>query len=200
MALLVKDEDKQETFKTHLVLVRHGQTDWNLQGRYQGHNDPPLNATGRAQASKLAEQLAQRSFQAIYSSNLRRAQETASIIAEKHNLPVQIDERLKEVHLGGWEGMLFSEIIAQYPSEWEQRQRDPADFCPPGGESASQLSVRTVAAVDEIARRHAPGPVLIVSHGLALATVLCQAQNLPLAQIFDVAVENAHPIEVDWIG
>jgi alpha-ribazole phosphatase len=203
MALLVKNKslpNKQENFMTHLVLARHGQTDWNLEGRYQGHNDPPLNATGRAQAGELAEQLAGRSFKAIYSSNLRRAYETASIIAERHGLAVQVDERLKEVDLGGWEGMLFSDIIAEYPAEWEQRQRDPAHSRPPGGESASELSIRVWAAVDEIARRHAPGPLLIVSHGLALAAVLCRAQNFPLTQIFDVAVGNAHPIEVDWVG
>jgi broad specificity phosphatase PhoE len=95
--------------------------------------------------------------------------------------------------------MLFSDILAQYPSEWEQRQRDPAHWCPPGGETTAELSARTSAVVDEIARRHAPGPVLVVSHGLALATVVCRARDLPLAQVFEIAVDNAHPIEVDWI-
>lgn len=185
---------------TQLILVRHGQTDWNLEGRYQGHADAPLNATGRAQAGALAEQLAGQSFEAIYSSNLRRAHETAGIIAEKHGMIVLVDERLREVNLGGWEGMLFSDIVAQYPSEWEQRQRDPAHSRPPGGESASELSVRVLAAVDEIARRHAPGPVLIVSHGLALAAALCRTQNLPLTEVYDAVPDNAYPIVVDWIG
>jgi broad specificity phosphatase PhoE len=191
------EEEKKRT--TRLVLARHGQTDWNLEGRYQGHTDPPLNATGRAQAETLAEQLVEQPFKAIYSSNLRRAYETASTIAEKLGQPVQIDERLSEVRLGQWEGMLFSDIIMQYPSEWEQRQRDPAHWCPPGGETAAELSVRTWAAVDEIARRHAPGPVLIISHGLALATVVCRARDVPLSQLFEVAIDNAHPIEVDWV-
>ncbi len=190
--------NKPENSRTHLVLIRHGQTDWNVEGRYQGHNDLPLNATGRAQAGALADQLAGQSFKAIYSSDLRRAYETASIIADRLGLPVRIDERLKEIDLGEWEGMLFSDIMARYPAEWGQRQHDPAYSCPPGGETPDALSTRVGAALDEIARRHTPGPVIIVSHGLALATAMCRAQSLPVAKVFDVTVRNAFPIEVDW--
>jgi alpha-ribazole phosphatase len=183
---------------TRLVLVRHGQTDWNAEGRYQGHNDLPLNAIGWAQADAAARQLSGHLFEAIYSSDLRRAYETASIIAGSLGMAVQVDKGLREVYLGQWEGMLFSDIKAQYPAEWEQRQRDPAHARPPGGETAAELAARVWAAVDEIAQRHAPGPVLIVSHGLALAAVLCRVQDIPLTQIYDVVLENAHPVEVDW--
>lgn len=183
---------------TRLVLVRHGQTDWNLEGRYQGHTDLSLNNTGRAQASILTEELKGWSFKAIYSSDLRRASETADIIARGFDLDVQLEPRLREVNLGEWEGMLVNDIVASYPDEWERRRRDPVHSRPPGGESASELSVRVSAAVDEIARRYAPGPVLVVSHGLALAAVLCRAQGIRLTQIFNIAVDNAHPIEVDW--
>lgn len=185
---------------TWLILARHGQTDWNIEGRYQGQTDLSLNETGRAQARELAEQLADQPVVAIYSSDLRRARETAGIIAERVGLAVQVDERLREVHLGRWEGMLFSDIVAQYPSVWEQRQRDPVHSRPPGGESAAEVSVRVWAVVDEIAGRHAPGPVLIVSHGLALAALLCRAQNIPLTRIYEMVPDNAHPITVDWIG
>jgi alpha-ribazole phosphatase len=183
---------------THLVLVRHGQTDWNLEGRYQGQTDLPLNKTGRAQARKLAEQLAGQPFEAIYSSDLKRAHETASLIAKKLGLTVRVEWKLREVNLGQWEGMLVKDIIAQYPTEWEQRQRDPVHRRPPGGESAEELAVRVWTAVDEIARRHAPGPVLIVSHGLALAAALCRIRDIPLTQVFGMVPENTHPIEGDW--
>lgn len=185
---------------TSLVLVRHGQTDWNLEGRYQGQTDLPLNETGRSQARGLAEQLADQPFEAIYSSDLQRAYETANIIAGKHNLAVQSEPRLREVNLGGWEGMLVGDIMRCYPGEWEMRRHDPVHARPPGGESAAELASRIEAAMTEIARRHVVGPVLIVSHGLALAAVLCRVRDIPLTQIFDMIPENTHPIMADWSG
>ncbi|MBN1313409.1 MAG: histidine phosphatase family protein [Anaerolineae bacterium] len=183
---------------TRLVLIRHGKTDWNLEGRYQGQADQPLNELGRSQAEKLAEQLAGQTFEAIYSSDLRRAQETARYLAEKVGLQVQLETRLREVNQGEWEGMLVGDIAANYPNEWEMLQRDPVHARPPGGESAAELSTRIWEAVDEISARHTAGPVVIVSHGLALAAILCRVRNLPLSRIFRLVPDNTHSIEVDW--
>ncbi len=184
---------------THLVLVRHGQTDWNLEGRYQGQTELPLNETGRSQARKLAEQLAGQLFEAVYSSDLRRAHETASIIAEKLGLAVQLEPRLREVNLGEWEGMLVGDIITCRPAEWEQRQRDPVYTHPPGGESLAEVAGRVRAAADVIARRYPAGPVLLVSHGLATAALLCQARQISLDKAFGLKLENGSVEEIDWI-
>ncbi|MBN1429271.1 MAG: histidine phosphatase family protein [Anaerolineae bacterium] len=183
---------------TRLLLVRHGKTDWNLEGRYQGQADQPLNEQGRSQARQLAEHLAGQTFEAIYSSDLHRAYETASLLAGGTGLGVQLEPRLREINQGKWEGMLVGDIAATYPTEWEMLQRDPIHTRPPGGETAAELANRIWAAVDEIAQRHIDGPVLIVSHGLALAAVLCRARRLPLAEIFNLVPDNTHPIEVDW--
>lgn len=95
---------------TRLILVRHGETDWNVEGRYQGHSDVPLNARGRAQAARLAEALRGSDIRAIYSSDLARARETAEALAHATRLAVQHDPRLREIDQGDWEGMLFLEI------------------------------------------------------------------------------------------
>ncbi len=183
---------------THLVLVRHGQTDWNLEGRYQGQADPPLNKAGRQQARMLATRLAGRSFEAIYSSDLQRARETAEILAQALCLPVSLDPRLREVSLGEWEGQLGHNIAATYPEAWEERRRDPVHARPPGGETVAEVAARVWAATDDIARAHPHGCVLIISHGLALATILAKARNHPIEQVFELIPENAQVEEIEW--
>jgi broad specificity phosphatase PhoE len=183
---------------TRLILVRHGQTDWNVQGRFQGQADPPLNETGRGQARALAELLAGSGFPAAYASDLQRARETAEIIAGRAGVPVSIDPRLREVNQGAWEGLVLSEIIARYPAEWSDRERDPLHCRAPGGESVAEVADRTWAAAGDIARRHPDGPVLIVSHGLALATLLCRGRGLPLETARQHIPPNAAPVEIEW--
>mgnify|MGYP000918913880 FL=1 len=118
---------------TELWLVRHGQTDWNVEGRYQGQANPPLNATGLEQAACAAETLAGRTYTAIYTSDLQRARVTAEIIGRRLGMDVLVDPRLREVNQGAWEGMLSTEIQAHYAGEWAARQRDRLHFRPPGG-------------------------------------------------------------------
>lgn len=183
---------------TELWLVRHGQTDWNLARRYQGHSDTPLNATGLEQAGLAAEALAGRSYTAIYSSDLARARVTAEIIGRRLDMAVRIDPRLREVNLGAWEGMVVADIQAQYPAEWEARQTDRLYGRPPGGESVYDVAARIWPAVDDLVARHPDGAVILVSHGLALATVLCRAQGLPLETARDVIPDNAQPRCVIW--
>lgn len=185
---------------TELWLVRHGQTDWNVQGRYQGQADPPLNATGLEQATRAAEALAGRAYTAIYTSDLERARVTAEIIGRRLGMDVFVDVRLREVNQGAWEGMLSTEIQARYAGEWAARQRDPLHFRPPGGgESVTDVAARLWAFIDELVTHAPDGPLILVSHGLALATLVCRARGLPLAQAFDLIPENAQAHRIEWI-
>lgn len=183
---------------TELWLVRHGQTDWNLEGRYQGQEDVPLNAAGEAQARQLAADLDGRRFTAIYSSDMKRARRTAQILAGRLGLTVQIDRRLREISMGEWEGLLFPEVKEKYPLHIQERRQNPLHARSPGGETALEVAGRMAQAVDEIVRKHPEGPLLIVSHGFALATLICQARGLSVGEAYRQVPENAVPQIVEW--
>ncbi len=190
--------ERQNAARMDLWLVRHGETDWNLEGRYQGQADPPLNARGRLQAELLADELAGKVFAGIYSSDLQRAHMTAKTIAERLGLEVQVEPRLREVNQGAWEGMLTADIRSQYAKAWADRQRDPRYFQPPGGESQHQVATRLRSAVDDIVLQNPSGPLLVVSHGLALASLICMVDDLPLTQAFERIPDNARPYIIHW--
>ena len=179
---------------TDLIFIRHGETDWNLEGRWQGQADVPLNAAGLAQADLLARQIFDR-YQpdAIYSSDLVRARQTAEPLALACGLPVLIDTRLREIHQGEWQGMLVTDIRARYGSEFENRHSDPWRVAPPGGETAAQVRDRLEAAIRDITAAHPQGTVLIFTHGfiMAVARVICD--GAPLEQIWDLVPEHCTP-------
>lgn len=147
-----------------LLLARHGETDWNLEQRVQGHTDRPLNATGRAQARALADDLERESLVAVYASDLRRARETAEAVARAHRLTVVCDPDLREKNFGTWEGLTDVEIERRYPDAVRGRWGD--------GETTEAVSERAVAAIQRIRRRHPDGDVLVVSHGGTLRAIL----------------------------
>jgi len=185
---------------TELWLIRHGQTDWNLEGRYQGQADMPLNATGLAQAQAFAASLDGRKFSALYSSDLMRAYQTAQIIAAQVGLAVQTDRRLREINQGEWQGRTLVEIRAVY-NEGKQAHRsqiDPATARAPGGESVLEVSQRMALASDDIARAVPTGPVLVVGHGLALATLYCQAKGIALSEVYLHIAENTQAAVIEW--
>lgn len=183
---------------SEIWLLRHGQTDWNLQGRWQGQASfaPGLNEAGFAQARSAAEELSEIQFGAIYSSDLLRARQTAEAVAEKQGLPVFLDERLREVNLGEWEGMLSEDVKARYPNELRERDENPLHARPPQGETLAEVAERAKAAVNDILQRQAQGPILIVSHGLTLAALVCMSKHIPLEQAYEHIPENAEPIRV----
>jgi len=183
---------------TIFALVRHGQTDWNVEGRYQGQADLPLNASGLEQARTLAASLNGQTFDALYSSDLKRAEATARILAERLELPVRIDRRLREINQGEWEGMLFTEIKARYAELWSARHDDPESHRAPGGESVLEVSRRMWQAADDIAREWPAGRVMIVSHGMALATLLVKTQGRQLSDVFGLIPNNTELVEVEW--
>lgn len=183
---------------TRFCLIRHGQTDWNLEGRYQGQSDVPLNLVGRSQAEELALQLRGKGIKAIFSSDLQRASETAKIIGSSLKLPVITDSRLREINQGEWEGQLVGILKERYSKLWEQRKEDPANIRPPGGETVGEVAVRMYEVLDEIANRFPDSKVIISSHGLALATVICKSKGVNIGQAYSFVPENAEPIWVNW--
>lgn len=183
---------------TQLCLIRHGQTDWNLEGRYQGQSDVPLNENGLTQAETLIEKLNGQAFAAIYSSDLTRARQTAEPVANELGLTVQIEPRLREINQGEWEGVLVDDIKARYAELWSQRTIDPAGVRPPGGETVGEVATRVYTALDDISRIFPTGQLLIVSHGLSIATAICRAQNIPVGQAYTVIPENVQPVWMEW--
>lgn len=141
---------------TALLLVRHGETDWNADGRLQGQTDRPLSDFGRRQARQLADELADEELEAIYSSDLSRARETAEIVAERLELPVVLDPDLREKDWGTWEGLTAVE-------------RDRVEFV---GESTGEHGERILRALRRISERHpGDGRVLVVTHGGSMRRV-----------------------------
>jgi 2,3-bisphosphoglycerate-dependent phosphoglycerate mutase len=150
---------------TRIVLIRHGQTAWNVAMRIQGHTDEPLNEHGRWQAAQTALALADESFSAIYTSDLQRAHATAQPLAQRVGAPLIHEPGLRERHFGSFEGQSFRDIDAQWPQDalrW--RQRD-VDFAPPGGETLAHFSQRVLVAATALAARHAGQGIAMVSHG-----------------------------------
>lgn len=181
---------------TDLLLIRHGETDWNLEGRYQGQSDVPLNEEGLKQARDLAQRLQHYPLDAIFSSDLKRAQKTAEILRDVSKAPLYLDPRLREIHQGEWEGMLFSDIRSRYAEAFEERLNDPLQVAPPGGETVGELRRRVLDAIDDIIIRYPHGLVAIVSHGLSLAIIKVHFNNIAIENVWDYIPDNANPEKI----
>ena len=165
---------------TRLLLIRHGETDWNATQRIQGHTDIPLNATGQRQAARMAQALAHEELAAVYSSDLLRAAATAAPLAQAAGLPVVHDRALRERHFGAFEGASFREIEQRWPDDARRwRQRDPA-FAPGGGESLLQFYDRVVAATLRLAAGHPGQAIALVAHGGVLDCLYRAATRIAL--------------------
>jgi probable phosphoglycerate mutase len=165
------------------VLVRHGETDWNRERRVQGSQGAPLNAAGHEQAKALARLLWEVPFQAVYSSTLPRALETASYVAGPHGVSVVTDPRLNEIHHGDWEGMAEADLPD--PDLYRRWRDDPTACALPGAEPLPSVRDRAVAAMRDIAARHPAGDglVAVVSHQIVLALLKCYILDRPASQI-----------------
>lgn len=150
---------------TRIVAVRHGETDWNVDGRIQGHTDIPLNATGRAQAARVGAALAGEGLSAVYSSDLARAHATAQAIAGAAGLAVRADTGLRERAFGVFEGVSFRDLEQRHPEQTRRwRARDPS-FGPEGGEVLAAFYARCIEAALRIAARHPGEAIALVAHG-----------------------------------
>ncbi len=172
---------------TTFLLARHGETDWNFERRVQGHADRPLNDTGRAQAQALADELATEPLDAVYSSDLVRAHETARIVADRKGLEVTALPDLREKHFGSWEGLTDREVLARFPDA----QRGPWG----DAETSEEVARRVLAALRRIADAHPDGRVLVVSHGGPLRAILLQCGTDGTS-----AIGNCHVVRVEAEG
>jgi len=161
-----------------VYLIRHGETDWNMEGRWQGHADVPLNDLGRRQAALLARRLQAEGarFDAIYSSDLARAYQTAWEVGAAVRVPVQLLPSLREIDLGSWSGLTYEEIGSTFPAEVELL-RQGQDIPRGGGESMAALTKRVVEAVDAISAHHAGETLALVTHGGCIRALLAHAEN-----------------------
>jgi probable phosphoglycerate mutase len=162
------------TVATTLVLVRHGETDWNRERRYQGHADQPLNAAGRSQAHELASRLRNEPVTALYTSPLRRASETARILACAFGLEAQTLDALLEIDVGAWEGLTIEQVRERYPDRADQDWRSGWE----DGETYDELERRVVPALIELASSHNGGHVLAVTHAGPLRAAIAAAMGL----------------------
>lgn len=183
---------------TEMWLVRHGQTDWNLRGIYQGQSDIPLNETGIIQAKALAASLAATRFDAIYSSDLMRARDTAAIIADAIGLPVQLDARLREINQGVWEGQTIDDVQVKYAPDFS---RNPKYIVTPraeGAESLAQVIRRMVQAANDYHDRHNGGRLLLATHGLSAAALYAVVNEIPLVDVVKFIPDNGKPMVVQF--
>ncbi|QBJ95037.1 histidine phosphatase family protein [Rhodococcus sp. ABRD24] len=165
-----------------LILLRHGQTDYNAGNRMQGQLDTDLSDLGREQAKVAAQALAEHRPFVIVSSDLRRAFDTATALGDHIGLPVETDTRLRETHLGDWQGMTHTEVDEIAPGA-RTRWRTDAEWAPPAGESRIEVAARSLPLVQELLARHeswGPQPLVLVAHGGLIAALTARLLDLPV--------------------
>ena len=186
---------------TTVVLIRHGETEWNRSGRWQGHADVPLSAEGRNQARRLAARLVAegRSFDRVYASDLHRAFDTAEIVAQALELPVHPLIELREMHVGTWSGLTTDEIRARYPNEWRLYEGGEDFRRGDHGETMADFRSRVARVVDWLVGQHPGERLLVVTHGGAVRALLYHVQQ-PTGRFWDLPIDNTSITEVIFDG
>ena len=174
------------------VLIRHGQTDWNVIGRYQGQADPPLNEQGLAQARRLAIELEPLQLDRLISSPLLRALQTAQIIAGHLGIPLETEPGLMEIHQGDWQTRLRTEIEQLYPELFHAWETEPWQVTPPGGESLRQVQARVYQAMDAILATWPDQVIGIVAHRIPIALLKMRYQDLEPDSIRTLDLPNTY--------
>jgi broad specificity phosphatase PhoE len=184
---------------SRFYFVRHGETEWNAAGRLCGRADVPLSTIGEEQARLLAERLKPIQFEALYSSPLRRAVETAAIVGGAITLGTRIDPRLIELSYGAWEGKTQEQSRILTPEIFERWERDPEVVSPPSGESGEQLIERVKPFLAELPEKHPTGNVLVVCHRTLCRLIVCYFKGIPLAEYRQrVPMDNAALNIFEW--
>jgi 2,3-bisphosphoglycerate-dependent phosphoglycerate mutase len=176
---------------TRFIVVRHGETQWNVEERIQGHGDSPLTDKGLAQAEAIAARLAQEPFDVLVASDLGRAMRTAQAIARRCGPDVIADARLRERSFGAGEGMTYAEVDRAWPDVFSRMRETDPDFVIPGGESRRQFHERVRDAFVALAREHVGRRVAVVAHGGVLAVLYRVIHDIPVARPHAVPISNA---------
>ena len=175
---------------TKLILIRHGETEWNFRKMFQGHSDVELAPEGVHQAHLLAAHFPVEHIDAIYSSDLRRARTTAEIIRDKFGVELHLTKKLREASYGRWEGRSFEELAMAHPNEFKTFFLDPDKFTPEGGEKFSDVQGRAMEALYEIVRAHHNQTIAAVTHGGVLRTIIAAVLSAPLKKMWAIKQFN----------
>ncbi len=185
---------------TRFIVLRHGETRWNLDSRIQGHADSELTEAGRRQAELLARRLERESFDVLVSSDLGRALTTANLLAERTRHACVADARLRERSFGEAEGLTYGELDHEYPEVFSKvRETDP-DYRIPGGESRREFYERVKAVFESLGEEHRGRRVAVVCHGGVLASLYRVMHGLAIAAPYHIPIVNASYNAVAWDG
>jgi broad specificity phosphatase PhoE len=169
-----------------LLLLRHGETAWNRERRYQGWTDTPLSAEGLVQAEAAARELKEHAFAAVYASPLQRARDTAALIAAPQGLEVETDPAFKELAFGQWEGLTLDEARVRDTALYEGWARTPHLVSPPEGESLAQVRTRVLEGLERLRAGHPDAVVCLVAHGIPVRILILEALGLGLDRIWSL--------------
>lgn len=175
---------------TRIYLIRHGETEWNKDGRLQGNSNVLLSPEGVRQAVLLAEHAPFHTVDAVYSSDLSRAVMTAEILATKFKLPVIQNPELREASFGDWEGQSLKKLAAENLDDFEKFFTRPDKVHPPNGETFLECQARVMTAMENITVKHDGQSVIVVSHGAAIRLILCVALTIPIRKMWAISQFN----------
>ncbi|CAM2068362.1 Histidine phosphatase family protein [Sulfidibacter corallicola] len=194
---------KELSLTLRLLLIRHGQAEGNRQGVFMGHRDDPLTEQGRAQALRLADRLCAHGVERVdrwYSSPLRRASNTAEIVASAMGATVHLEERLKEQDFGDWDGLTLPELMARFPSDYRAWRRDGSTQPPTGGESLESVGERVWSFYRELRTMRPEGETIaLVGHAGNLQALLCRLFQIPLRSIWPFRLQNGSLTQIDVV-
>lgn len=168
---------------TKIYLCRHGETEWNVVKRMQGQNNSNLTELGVSQAKALGKRLEDIDIDIIYSSSCQRALDTAMHVRGSRDLQIIAEDDLREINLGNWEGLLFSEAEERNPVQFDNFWHHPELYVPDGGETFQELQKRASTIFEDIAKKHPNGTVLVVAHGIVIKTLYVYFRNQPISEI-----------------
>lgn len=182
---------KGDSISTRFILIRHGETEWNREDRFRGRSDIPLNQTGQIQARQIAKRLEYEKIDAIHSSPLPRALETAAPLAQVHRLKVEETADLLDIDYGSWEGMAREDIRAKYPDLYDTWVKRPGHVKFPGGESVRQVRLRIENLLKELCDDHLGETVALISHRVTCHVALCLALGMSYDAIWHLRQDLA---------
>ena len=185
---------------SRLILVRHGRTAWHAEGRYAGTADVELDDVGRRQVELVVKRLADAGVEHVYSSPLSRCLELAGRVAESHGLDVTVDERLREIDLGRWDGVLYTDIIKNDGEILRKWTADPSSMTVPDGESLAAVQERSMQWLSQAVADYPEGTIIASSHGGPIRSILAAVIDLPLSRIFRLQVDLASISIVNYKG